>query len=194
MDVTWWILYPPPWRSRYQTFLPPVEDSLKKFIPRSNGQKFKNLKEATEKETKHENTFGKFPDYVCNSGPFSDSYCFCSAAQHSLSCFLSFPPSLPSPLLPVLCLYVSAPVLSLSPLPYSLYPLKDPYIVAFCQFLLKIKGSTIPPSPVPNTVLILFRKNHLHLLQKFRKLCYTLFLIALKNTLTLIRYTALTYQ
>lgn len=42
-----------------------MEDSLKKFIPRSNGQKFKNLREATGKETKHENTFGKFPDSVC---------------------------------------------------------------------------------------------------------------------------------
>lgn len=110
-----------------------MEDSLKKFIPRSNGQKFKNLREATEKETKHENTFGKFPDYVCNSGPFSDSYCFCSAAQHSPSCFLSLPPSLPSPLLPALCLYVSVSILSLS----SLYPLRILILLPFVSFSLK---------------------------------------------------------
>lgn len=99
-----------------------------------------------------------------------------SVLQHSIL-LPAFSPSLhPFPLLLPLSvfLYVSVPVLSLSPLPYSLYPLEYPYIVAFCQFLLKIKGSTIPPSPVSNTVLILFRRNHLHLLQKFRKLCYTL--------------------
>lgn len=96
-----------------------------------------------------------------------------SVLQHSIL-LSAFSPSLhPSPLphTPLsVFLSVSMSAFSLS-LPYSLYPLENPYIVDFCQFLLKIKSSTIPPSPVPNTVLILFRRNHLHLLQKFRKLC-----------------------
>lgn len=120
-----------------------------------------------------------------------------SVLQHSIL-LPAFSPSLhtsPLPHAPLclsLCLYVCPS--SLSPLPYSLYPLGNPYIVAFCQFLPKIKSSAIPPAPVPNTPLVLFRRNHLHLLQKCRKLCYTFSLIALKNTLTLIRYTLLTYQ
>lgn len=116
--------------------------------------------------------------------PFSDSYQFWSTTHHSLSLLFSLlpllasslPPSLASPVV-FLCLSLYLPLFPLVSLPLSislclspffclclsvspLSPLSNPYMIAFCEFLLTKKGSVQFLSPVLNAMFVLFRRNH----------------------------------